>query len=61
MEITEKDISGAIEAWGAGLIKVSHAYENDGFKKGVNRDIKIKETPIFPFLISSHSSISVDK
>ena len=33
MEITEKDISGAIESWGAGLIKVSQAYENDGFEK----------------------------
>jgi hypothetical protein len=33
MEITEKDISGAIESWGAGLIKVSQAYENGGFEK----------------------------
>ena len=33
MEITEKDISGAIESWGADLIKVSQAYENDGFEK----------------------------
>ena len=33
MAITENDISGAIESWGAGLIKVSQAYENDGFEK----------------------------
>ena len=33
MVITEKNIYGAIESWGSGLIKVSQAYENDGFKK----------------------------
>ena len=33
MAITEKDIYEAIESWGAGLIEVSQAYEDDGFEK----------------------------
>ena len=42
------------------LIHKVHPLAGQGFNMTI-RDIKIKETPIFPFLISSHSSISVDK